>query len=406
MALSRTIAAEKFVEEFARIPLTAECVFYSPKYLDKSVEKELCDFLVILRREAILVSMKSQEDPATRAGDKLERWITKHANKALRQAEGALRTITGDSFYCHHSRRGRVDFTPGSLIVRHIVVLTEAIGRTVELPNDFPTSTNDIPVTYLSVNDFLNLTNELRAFPDILSYLQARMILPHKSLITVGDEVPLYKYYILNEKSFAGYSGYEDARIVAAARGSKWQEYLTSKPLTDKFARIIEFVSDALATRLESYPEGLRPEIVVQFDPTNNRRHYLLIQEELCDLRLSERHALGMQFTRVIDKVKKSNDIYGMAYDVFYTDSKDDFVYVLISAKGIDRPILIDRSSILLRAALAAYKKKRGMVIADRDGKGFEVQMIMIPECPDSPQDKKLGEHFFGHLRISDFEIS
>ena len=184
MVQSRTIAAEKFVEKFAGVPLTAECVFYNPKYLDKSVEKELCDFLIILRGEAILVSMTSQEDPTTRTGDKLERWTAKHANKALRQAEGALRTITRDPFYCHHSRRGRVDFTPGSFIVRHIVVLTEAIGRTIELPNTFPTSTNDIPVTFLSVNDFLNLTNELRALPEIVTYLQARMILPHK---TLGD---------------------------------------------------------------------------------------------------------------------------------------------------------------------------------------------------------------------------
>ena len=397
------MAAEQFVERFVGIPLTAECVFYSPKYLDKSVDKELCDFLIILRGDGILVSMKSQEDPTTRPKDKLERWIAKYAEKALGQAEGALRTINRRPFYCYHPRRGRVDFAAGSITVRHVVVLTEVVGQAVELPNDFPASTNGIPVTYLSVNDFLNLANELRAFPDIMAYLQARMILPHKSLITVGDEVPLYKYYILNEKSFVGCSGYEDARIIAAARASEWQKYLTSQPLAYQSAHIIESVSDALATRLESYSEGLSPEIVARFDPLDNRRQYLLIQEELCDLRLSERVALGMQFTRVIDAVRKSNDIEKMAYDAFYTDSKNDFVYVLISSKGVDRPILINRSSKLLSAALATYKKTRGMVIGERDGENFEVQMIS--EFSASPQDEKLGEHFFAHLRISDFGI-
>ena len=402
MVLSRTIAAEQFVQGFAGIPLTAECVFYSPKYLDKSVEKELCDFLIILRGEGILVSMKSQEDPTTRPKDKLERWTAKYAKKALRQAEGALRTINRDPFYCHHPRRGRVDFIPGSITVRHVVVLTEVIAQTVELPNVFPISINGVPITYLSVNDFLNLIDELRAFPDIIAYLQARRTLPHRSLIIVGDEVPLYKYYILNEKSFAECYGYEDARIIAAAREPGWQEFLTLKPLTNKFASVIERVSNALATRLESYSEGLNPEIVARFDPPDNRIQYLLIQEELCALRLSERHALGMQFTTVIDKVRESNDIEKMAYAAFFTEN--DFVYVLISSKGIDRPTLINRANMLLHAALTSHKKTRGMVIAHRDGEGFEVEMIS--EFSANPITEKLAKDFFANLRISDFRIS
>jgi len=404
MAPSRTVAAERFVEKFAGIPLTAECVFYSPKYLDKTLEKELCDLLLILRGEGILVSMKSQEDPTTRKKDKLERWTTKYAKRALRQAEGALRTINRHPFYCYHSRRGRVDFMPVSITVRHVVVLTEVFGQIVQLPSDFPISMNNIPVTYLSINDFLNLINELRAYPDILSYLESRRALSHRSLLITGDEMPLYKYYILNEKCFDGCCNYEDARIIAADRELDWQKYLISKPLTERCTSIIERVSNALATRLESYSEGLSPEIVAGFDPPDGRRQYLLMQEELCDLRLSERYALGMQFTRVIDAVKRSNNIEKMAYDAFYTDSKNDFVYVLVSSKGVDRPTLINRSSMLLSAALAAYRKRRGIVIADRDDEGFEVQMISGFSA--TPIEEKLAKDFFANLRISDFTIS
>lgn len=70
--------AESFVETFAGVPLTAECVYRSPQYLDKRIQKEVCDFLIVLRNEAILISMKSQEDPERRYGDKLERWIIKN----------------------------------------------------------------------------------------------------------------------------------------------------------------------------------------------------------------------------------------------------------------------------------------------------------------------------------------
>ena len=404
MELRRTIEAEHFFEEFTGVPLTAECVFYSPKYLDKSGQEEVCDFLIVLRGEGILVSMKSQEDPTTRIGHKLERWIIKNARKALGQAQGALRTISREPIWCQHSRRGRVDFLPGSIFVKQVIVLTEINGQVVRLPDEFPTAINDIPVTYLSVNDFLNLVNELRAFPDIVNYLQARRILTDESLRIVGDERPFYQYYILNEKSFAGCCGYEDARIVSAARESDLRAFLTFKPLTDKFTSLIEYVSDALATRLGSYFEGLEPSIIARFDDPDKRKNYLLMQEELCDLRLSERQALGMQFSNLIDKVRDSDRAENMAYGACYTDSKPDFVYVLISAKGVNRAVLLKRSTILLRAALTAYNKKRGMAIADRDGEGFEIEMIS--EFSASPIDKKLGEEYFARLRISDIEVS
>ena len=127
----------------------------------------------------------------------------------------------------------------------------------------------------------------------------------------------------------------------------------------------------------------------------------MLMQEELCDLRLAERTALGEYFTKALDK---NGTDEGMTYAAFFTDSKPDLVYVLVSAKGVDRPTLLTRLTILLRAAMAAYGKERGLVIADRDGDGFEVQLI----CGSftDPADKKLGETYFAKLRMSHVPIS
>src|SRR5438132_2495310 len=100
MSEQRTQMAERFVESFAGVPLTSECVYRSPQYLDKGTQKEVCDFFIVLRDQAILISMKSQEDPSQRAGEKLERWITKNAKSALAQAKGALRTIGRSKFWC------------------------------------------------------------------------------------------------------------------------------------------------------------------------------------------------------------------------------------------------------------------------------------------------------------------
>lgn len=210
--MQRTLWAEKFVDSFSSRPLTTECVFHSPQYIDRGKQKEVCDFLFVLRCKAILVSMKSQDNPSLRTGDKLRRWTIKNAKKALNQARGALNTVAREPFWCQHSRRGRVDFRPNSISVGHVVVLAEVLDDAVELPNELPLLLGGIPVTYLSVNDFLNLINELRAFPDITAYLDARRTLPHSTLRMVGHEVSLYKYYILNA-GFAGCGCYADAKI-------------------------------------------------------------------------------------------------------------------------------------------------------------------------------------------------
>lgn len=53
--MQRTDWAELFVERFTAIPLTAECVYRSPRYLP--ADKELCDHMILLRHEGMLVSL-------------------------------------------------------------------------------------------------------------------------------------------------------------------------------------------------------------------------------------------------------------------------------------------------------------------------------------------------------------
>jgi len=401
--MERTLWAEKFVDTFSSRPLTAECVFHSPQHIDKGKQKEVCDLLLILRRTAILVSMKSQDDPTSRIGDKLRRWTIKNSTNALNQARGALSTLARERFWCDHSRRGRVTFEARSIQVSHVVVLTEVLGDVVQLPNDLPLVLGDIPVTYLSVNDFLNLINELRAFPEITGYLDARRTLADENLRMIGHEVHFYKYYILNRGSFEGCEGYADARISNAARDAEWQALLSSGQSRQQFAGLVERVSDALATRPKNFSEGLDAETAARFDCSYDRKHYILMQEELCDLRLAERTALGEHFMKAIHQVENESD-EKMIYSAWFTDSKPDLVYVVVSARGIARPILLPRLTILLRAAMAAYGKERGLVIADRDGEGFEVQLSS--GAFTDPADRKLGEACFAKLRMSHIPIA
>jgi hypothetical protein len=348
--------------------------------------------------------MKSQDDPSSRTGDKLRRWTIKNARNAMKQARGALSTIASEPFWCQHSRRGQVNFKQGSIRVAHVVVATEVFDDVVELPSELPLLLGNIPVTYMSLNDFLNLINELRAFPDITAYLDARRTLPHNSLRMVGHEAHFYKYYTLNAGSLAGCSGYADARISNAGRDAEWKTMNFARQSRRAFASIVEYVSDALATRLKNFSDGLDARTTARFDPAEDRRNYLLMQEMLCDLHLAERTALGEQFANIIDKVENSEGTEAMMYMAFYTDFKPDRVYVLVSAKGIDRASLLGRLTILSQAALETYGKDRGMIIADRDGEGFEIQMI-FGRSADS-KEEKLGEAYFSNLKVSHIPIS
>lgn len=395
----RTEWAERFFERFAGIPLTAECVYYSPQFIDGGIQKEVCDFLLVLKGEAILVSMKSQEDPTKKIGEKLARWVEKNARGAVSQARGALRTLDHHPFWCRHRRRGRVDFAPGAVNVIHVVVIPELFWETVELPAELPLEVGGVQVTYLSVNDFLNLVYELRAFADISSYLRERRTLPAKALRTVGDEKPLYSYYILNGDSFDGCRGYEDARITAAAKGAELERHASLKSERDRMAGAIECVSDRVAMRLEGHLDGVHPALAAGYDDTAARKNYLLLQEELCDLGLGDRRAIGMQLNAVTEAVERSGEPECMHYGVGYVDAKPDFLYLLIAAKGIERPPLLARENLLLRAALAYFGKPRGMAIADRDGKNFEVQMIA--GFRPAREDVEAGVKLFAHLKMS-----
>jgi hypothetical protein len=91
----------------------------------------------------------------------------------------------------------------------------------------------------------------------------------------------------------------------------------------------------------------------------------------------------------------------GFVFRSLHYDTLPDLVFVLASSKGVSRPAVLERGLVLTRAAMAHYKKSRGMLIIDRDGTGFEVSIIESA-CPPTQVDISNGKRFFGGLKISD----
>jgi hypothetical protein len=196
-SLQRTEWAERHVEDFLSLPLVREFVFRSPQSLDKVIQKEVVDFLVAHGNTAILVSQKCQEDPSSRIGARAASWARKAAKGAASQLCGALRRADGQPIWCEHSRRGRVEFPNGLPKIDHAIALVEMLER-VDLEPDakhLPLEFQGTPITYLSLNDFLNLAVNLRTSSELLEYLDVRRSLPSSDLRVIGDERPLFECY-------------------------------------------------------------------------------------------------------------------------------------------------------------------------------------------------------------------
>ena len=197
-ATTRTLWAERQVEEVLSLPLISEFVFRSPKHNDPT-EKEVIDHLIVHKGDGILISQKAQEDPTSRSVEKNELWVLKNIQDALKPIRGSIKNPDDRPKWCDHPRRGRVEFKTLPRII-HGVALVET-WHPVDLnqiADELPLEYLGVPLTYMSINDFLNIVWQLRTLPEVLEYLNARRKLPIACLRMVGDELPFYELYIMN----------------------------------------------------------------------------------------------------------------------------------------------------------------------------------------------------------------
>jgi hypothetical protein len=401
---SRTLWAERKVEEFLSLPLVSEFVFRSPQSVDGS-QREVADFLVTCDAPGILISQKCQEDPTSRASEKLESWAYKRARKGVSQLTGALRTGTARPAWCLHPRRGRVDFPSGLPPVAHGLVLIEVLEPVVlrQRADEFPLEFQSVPISYFSLNDFLNLTVQLRTVPEIIEYLNMRRSLPVPDLRTLGEERSFFAFYLLNQGSFASCLGLADAKVAVASHSKRFEEMLSQKVESDRFSRLLEHVANELATRLPDFAKGLPAKVLKAFDCPENRENYLKMQLVLANLRLRERAELGRAFNGAVQKL--ANDAQGFVYREMRLDSHPEWVYILGASKNVNRTTLLSQFEPLMRGALAYFEKSRCLLVVDRDGVGYEVALSRLGYQP-SVADYAVGNKLYGNLRTERRDFS
>jgi hypothetical protein len=395
--VQRTRWVEEFSETFTGIPFVRECVYRGMTFLSKGIEKEVCDLLVAQQGRAIVVQMKNQEDPDSRTPEKLTNWVRKNALSAAGQMTGALRRLQDEQTWCEHPRRGRAEFTPGSLAMLHAVVLVECRAARVELPEDAPQELRGVSVTYLDTNDFLNVVDQLRSFGDVERFLTARAKLGMDVRGFIGGERPILEHYALTGETFDGWTGYDREHAASEAEAVERRRAFIDKQEKDRAAGFMEYVADALATRSPIYAKGLDPETRARFDADDGRMRYLTMQDALTDLSLPNRRMLG---GAMLDTFQPPDGANRFTYRALWADSKPNFAYVLISSHGVERRKVLARAQLLLTAALAQLSFSAGLAIVDRDSVSFEV--VHIPTFVATPEDRAGGAQLFGSLRVAD----
>jgi len=259
-----------------------------------------------------------------------------------------------------------------------------------------------VPLTYLSLNDFLNLVVQLRTIPELLEYFSARRELAPVAFYRIGDEKPLFQAYVAHGGSLDGVKTHADAERVISGNSTLVEQALQRNEEYLYYSGLMEYVADELSERDPDYAKDLPPEIVTMFDPDCERRHYLVLKQILADLRLRERAELGKAFDEVSTAL--DGQAQGLTFKTARLDHRDR-VFLFVASRNWSKSHLHAAVHTLVGGAIAHYRKKDCLVIIDREGKHFDLALSR-PDYVVNPQDEDAGKRYFGALRETTVDIT
>ncbi len=393
----RSQKAERVLEAFASAPLLDQAVYYSPKYLDGNIEKEVCDLLLVHRGAAIAVSLKAQD--TERDPTQERRWALKQLPKSLSQLRGARKSLEERHVWCEHPTLGRREFSPGSLTVVHGVALLEVFAEMVLDEASAQEAMDRVGAHHsvMGVGDFLHLLRYLRSWRDISEYLKARSsVLKSPDRLALGAEVALLGFYTAMRDSFDGCRGIADAKIVVA-RGEHVRQGSAFRDQEMHLAAAFEDVVRSLELDAEvPFPSGLAQ---AGRSVEELRTERVLIREHLCDLTIQERAALGKQIgvlsARAIEERGDEAVFGGLRFN-----RRPEEAYMIVVAGGHDQEDLRIDALDLIISYCVYHKKRRGFVFAlnqleDR----IVADALHIDGVQPSLEMQMVGEERFGHIR-------
>ena len=289
--------------------------------------------------------------------------------------------------------------------ISHAIVAVEVFEHT-PLADDLPLESRGTPISYLSVSDFLNLSQQLRTVPEFVRYLDERRSLPEVELRAVGAEQVIFSYYLLFDGFLASFNSRDNAERILAAHTDELYNVLAAKTERDRFGQLLEHVADQLSGRHPNYRGSLSAAVLSKYEPLEERRAYLTMQDILAGMQLAERAELGTVFHNVI-QLRKAEGGRGFTFVATLLDSQPDWVLVFGSfgeSSTFSRDALLSSFHPLTTDAMVHYARSRCLIIVDRDGVSYEVGLAQLTSSP-SPEQLERRSKVFEGLKISSKEL-
>jgi hypothetical protein len=394
---ARSRLAEDVLARLSAMPLMEEAVFHSLRFHDTNIEKEVCDLVLLHRGDAILLSLKAHD--IARDPERTTRWLGKQAPKALAQLRGAYRTLQERPTWCDHRIHGQRTFPAGNIRPRHGIALLEAEFE-VALPSIHPSlieANRSVPTSVMSVQDFVSVLNYLRTWHDLLHYVETR----HKCLnsvdqCTIGADATLFGYYTVMRDTFDGYSGIADAKIVVT-RGEHVRAHSAFRDRERVLAQILEDSMREIASAgpmvLPDDCEDLRAHLP---DGSLDRES---VREELCELSIQERAALGEQIGVLCGKaVGEGSD--GPVYGGVRFTRHPTKAYLIVVGRETSHSELGVHALDLTIAGCVFHERPIGItLVLNQVGDHIQFNWYRVENILPSAEMLAAGQVDFGHIR-------
>ena len=258
----------------------------------------------------------------------------------------------------------------------------------------------------MSLNDFLNLCDQLRTVPELVRYLDERKTLPDDLRLVVGAEDVLFGYYLLNAGSFADLRSLEEAKHHIVSRREEFGSLISARADRQIHARRLEHIADQLSERHREYRHGLSQAVLARYDSTSDRRMYLEMQELIAGMMLAERAELGRVFAGTVEKRFEQGGV-GFTFMAALVPSHPRVVFLFGSfaeTASFSRDTLLRSFHTLTQRAMAHYRRTSCLIVVDRNGESYEVGLAE-QEGLASAEAIEAGRRMFGSLRTSEVEL-
>lgn len=367
-------------------------VFLNPKYSSANLTKELADLLLVLDKECIVVSLKGT-DATLKEDQQLRRWLTKKTWEGSKAAKTAIQRMARVSFSGKSLWGEERKFAPGSLTVRCGIALLECSQepfKTIEFDIKQPKA--QVPIHFLSLNDFLNVVNWLGSIWDVFNYFSKRAEIIH-TFNGVNQERPVLAYYTLRSRDLAGILN-EDKEKLCELHQLHLLDNLSNYKERDRLAGHVNAVAHELHTRHPQMETFVPPELMPHVEPKEKRSAYLKMAAMLNALPSSNKVWIGRQIENLQQTVSRSSEGGCLAFKRLHGEP----VFVFACFPRLSRTERIRALHRLLPAALYRYKTSEGLGIAyeadERSDMGFDLEWVRGVKSFDD-DIRRLGEELF-----------